>query len=110
MRPQGRGGTLMLSTGANGRREGQPLSSTGTMSALPTGGLWPLAGLLRWLVVAVLTIAVALPLGFILFQSLLNAPFFDAKRAFGVTGFTFIFSDPDFWSAVKNSFIIAGGM
>ena len=37
----------MLSTGANGRRDGQPLSSTGTMSALPTGGLWPLAGLLR---------------------------------------------------------------
>lgn len=57
-----------------------------------------------------LTVAVALPLGFILFQSLLSAPFFDANKTLGIEGFRFIFSDPDFWSAVKNSFIIAGGM
>lgn len=78
--------------------------------ALPANGLQPLAGMLRWIVVAVLTIAVALPLGFILFQSLLTAPFFDANKTLGVEGFRFIFADPDFWSAVKNSFIIAGGM
>ena len=29
---------------------------------------------------------------------------------FGIGGFQFIFNDPDFWSALKNSFIIAGGM
>ncbi|MCA8350035.1 ABC transporter permease [Burkholderia cepacia] len=78
--------------------------------ALPVNSLQPLAGMLRWIVVAVLTIAVALPLGFILFQSLLSAPFFDANKTLGIEGFRFVFSDPDFWSAVKNSFIIAGGM
>ena len=77
---------------------------------LPVSSLQPLAGMLRWIVVAVLTIAVALPLGFILFQSLLSAPFFDANKTLGIDGFRFVFSDPDFWSAVKNSFIIAGGM
>ncbi|MCU9954538.1 iron ABC transporter permease [Burkholderia sp. BKH01] len=87
--------------------------ATGQRDAIPTlpvNSLQPLAGMLRWIVVAVLTVAVALPLGFILFQSLLSAPFFDANKTLGIEGFRFIFSDPDFWSAVKNSFIIAGGM
>ncbi|WP_245254488.1 ABC transporter permease [Paraburkholderia sp. LEh10] len=84
--------------------------SGGTAPARSTGGLQPLAGLLRWLVVAVLTLAVLLPLGFILFQSALNAPFFDAKSTAGTGSFEFIFADPDFWSSVKNSFFIASGM
>ncbi|MEN2473070.1 iron ABC transporter permease [Burkholderia sp. GS2Y] len=102
----------MLSTSTRGTAPAVP-PSTGQSSAipaLPVNNLQPLAGMLRWIVVAVLTIAVALPLGFILFQSLLSAPFFDANKTLGIEGFRFIFSDPDFWSAVKNSFIIAGGM
>ncbi|MPV59122.1 spermidine/putrescine ABC transporter permease [Burkholderia sp. HI2761] len=87
-----------------------PTGPRDAIPALPVSGLQPLAGMLRWIVVAVLTIAVALPLGFILFQSLLSAPFFDANKTLGIEGFRFVFSDPDFWSAVKNSFIIAGGM
>ncbi|WP_087721719.1 ABC transporter permease [Pandoraea sp. PE-S2T-3] len=69
-----------------------------------------LAATSRWMVIAVLTIAVLLPLSFIVVQSLLSAPFFDANRTFGIDGYRFIFTDPDFWSAVKNSFIIAFGM
>ncbi|AJP56068.1 spermidine/putrescine ABC transporter permease [Pandoraea vervacti] len=69
-----------------------------------------LAATSRWLVIAVLTIAVLLPLSFIVLQSLLSAPFFDASRTFGIDGYRFIFTDPDFWSAAKNSFIIAFGM
>ncbi|VVE64089.1 spermidine/putrescine ABC transporter permease [Pandoraea captiosa] len=69
-----------------------------------------LAATSRWLVIAVLTIAVLLPLSFIVLQSVLSAPFFDAGRTFGIDGYRFIFTDPDFWSAVKNSFIIAFGM
>ncbi|MBN3819456.1 iron ABC transporter permease [Paraburkholderia sp. Se-20369] len=101
----------MLSTSTRGAptAAAQP-SGGGAVPALPASPLQPLAGMLRWLVIAVLTVAVALPLGFILFQSLLSAPFFDANRTLGIDGFRFIFSDPDFWSAVKNSFIIAGGM
>nr|WP_175798228.1 iron ABC transporter permease [Burkholderia anthina] len=102
----------MLSTSTRGTAPAAP-PSTGhgnAIPALPANSLQPLAGMLRWIVVAVLTIAVALPLGFILFQSFLSAPFFDANKALGIEGFRFIFTDPDFWSAVKNSFIIAGGM
>ncbi|NIE56553.1 MULTISPECIES: iron ABC transporter permease [unclassified Burkholderia] len=102
----------MLSTSTRGTAPAVP-PATGprdAISALPVSSLQPLAGMLRWIVVAVLTIAVALPLGFILFQSLLSAPFFDANKTLGIEGFRFVFSDPDFWSAVKNSFIIAGGM
>ncbi|WP_175698377.1 ABC transporter permease [Burkholderia ambifaria] len=102
----------MLSTSTRGPAPAVP-PSTGQDDAIPAlraSGLQPLAGMLRWIVVAVLTVAVALPLGFILFQSLLSAPFFDVNKTLGVEGFRFIFTDPDFWLAVKNSFIIAGGM
>lgn len=80
------------------------------MLAPPRHGLPPLAALLRWTVIAVLIVAVALPLGFILFQSLLSAPFFDANAAISLDAFRFIFSDSDFWQALRNSFYIAGGM
>ncbi|MCA8026081.1 MULTISPECIES: ABC transporter permease [Burkholderia] len=102
----------MLSTSTRGAAPAAPPAAgpRDAIPALPVNSLQPLAGMLRWIVVAVLTIAVALPLGFILFQSLLSAPFFDANKTLGIEGFRFVFSDPDFWSAVKNSFIIAGGM
>ncbi|WP_321820398.1 MULTISPECIES: iron ABC transporter permease [unclassified Burkholderia] len=102
----------MLSTSTRGAAPAVPPTTGqgGAIPALQVSNLQPLAGMLRWIVVAVLTVAVALPLGFILFQSLLSAPFFDANKTLGVEGFRFIFTDPDFWSAVKNSFIIAGGM
>jgi len=64
----------------------------------------------RWSVIVVLTVVVLMPLSFIVFQSLLNTPFFDANRAFGTGAFQFIFDDPDFWLALKNSLTIAGGM
>lgn len=102
----------MLSTSTRGTAPAAPPAAgpRDAIPALPVNSLQPLAGMLRWIVVAVLTIAVALPLGFILFQSLLSAPFFDSNKTLGIEGFRFVFSDPDFWSAVKNSFIIAGGM
>ena len=102
----------MLSTSTRGTAPAAPPAAgpRDAIPALPVNSLQPLAGMLRWIVVAVLTVAVALPLGFILFQSLLSAPFFDANKTLGIEGFRFVFSDPDFWSAVKNSFIIAGGM
>ncbi|CAM2170667.1 iron(III) transport system permease protein [Burkholderia cepacia] len=102
----------MLSTSTRGTAPAAPPAAgpRDAIPALPVNSLQPLAGMLRWIVVAVLTIAVALPLGFILFQSLLSAPFFNANKTLGIEGFRFVFSDPDFWSAVKNSFIIAGGM
>ena len=76
----------------------------------PAGGWRGLSAMFRWAVIAVLTIVVLMPLSFIVFQSLLSTPFFDANQSFGIGAFQFIFDDPDFWLALKNSLIIAGGM
>ncbi len=57
------------------------------------------------------TVAVALPLGFILSSERAQCAFLRLLTARSASpGFEFIFSDPDFWSALKNSFVIASGM
>ncbi len=66
--------------------------------------------LMRGLVIGLTALAVLSPLLLILYQSLLNAPFFDAAAQVGVGAFDFIFADPDFWDAAKNSLIIASGL
>ena len=63
-------------------------------------------GLPRAAVIGVTALAVFLPLGLILYQSLLDAPFFAPHHA-GVGAFEFIFADSDFWDALKNSLVIA---
>ncbi|SAL57717.1 ABC transporter permease [Caballeronia telluris] len=100
----------MLTSSTNDPGAVLSTNGEGKVPKLPEGGLRGLAATSRWIVIAVLTVAVLLPLSFIVFQSLLNAPFFDVNKTLGIAGFKFIFEDPDFWSAVKNSFIIAGGM
>ncbi len=62
---------------------------------------------LRALTILVTGVAVAAPLLLILYQSLLTAPFFDARKTVGVGAYAFIFSDPDFWQAFVNSILIA---
>jgi len=64
----------------------------------------------RALTILVTATAVLAPLSLILYQSLLTAPFFDARKTVGVGAYAFVFADPDFWQASKNSFLIAGGM
>ena len=64
----------------------------------------------RALTILVTATAVLAPLSLILYQSLLTAPFFDARKTVGIGAYAFIFADPDFWQASKNSFLIAAGM
>jgi iron(III) transport system permease protein len=68
------------------------------------------AALPRALTIAITAAAVLAPLGLIAYQSLLSAPFFDARKTLGLDAYAFIFGDPDFWSAFFNSFVIATGM
>jgi iron(III) transport system permease protein len=67
-------------------------------------------GLPRALTIALTAAAVLAPLSLILYQSLLSAPFFDANRVLGLDAYRFIFADPDFWKALRNSLLIASGM
>ncbi|HET9652029.1 MAG TPA: iron ABC transporter permease [Usitatibacter sp.] len=64
----------------------------------------------RALTILLTATAVFAPLSLILYQSLLNAPFFESRKDFGLGAYGFVFADPDFWAAFRNSFAIAGGM
>jgi iron(III) transport system permease protein len=64
----------------------------------------------RGLVIALTALAVMVPLGLILYQSFLDAPFFDTAAHAGLGAFRFVFDDPDFWQATGNSFLISTGM
>jgi iron(III) transport system permease protein len=73
-------------------------------------GVALLAGLPRAVTILLMAAAVLAPLSLIVYQSLLDAPFFDAAKKVGVAAYAFIFADPDFWSALRNSLLIAAGM
>jgi len=75
-----------------------------TASPLPAFATW------RALTILVTATAVLGPLSLILYQSLLTAPFFDASKQLGFGAYDFIFRDPDFWKALRNSFLISTGM
>jgi iron(III) transport system permease protein len=78
--------------------------------AVERSGLTLLAGVPRALTIIVTAAAVLAPLSLIVYQSLLNAPFFEAAKKVGIDAYAFIFSDPDFWSALVNSLMIAAAM
>src|SRR3954462_14326145 len=61
-------------------------------------------------VITVTALAVFLPLGLILYQSLLTAPFFVPTKGVGTATLGFIFADSDFGDPFKNSRIIAAAM
>ncbi|MGZ5762848.1 MAG: ABC transporter permease [Usitatibacter sp.] len=67
---------------------------------------------LTWRALTILVTATAVlgPLSLILYQSFLTAPFFDARKTAGFGAYAFVFSDGDFWRALKNSVLIASGM
>ena len=69
-----------------------------------------LARVPRTLTILITAMAVLAPLSLILYQSFLSAPFFDARKTFGLDAYAFIFADPDFWQALLNSILIAAGM
>src|SRR6266849_2782899 len=64
----------------------------------------------RALTILATAAAVLGPLALIVYQSLLSAPFFDAGKEVGLEAYRFVFADADFWLALRNSLLIAGGM
>jgi iron(III) transport system permease protein len=64
----------------------------------------------RATVILLLGLAVLVPLGLIAYQSLLTGPFFLPANTFSLDAFRFVFDDPDFYVAFKNSAFIALGM
>jgi iron(III) transport system permease protein len=64
----------------------------------------------RWAGVVAVAVAVLVPLGLVLYQSLLNAPFFSPTARLGLGAYRFVLADPDFYTAFTTSAIIAFGM
>ena len=64
----------------------------------------------RGLVVLITALVIYVPLSFIIIQSFLSAPFFSPSKVFSLEAFEFIFTDPDFYKALKSGFILAFGL
>src|SRR5574343_549820 len=64
----------------------------------------------RRVVVALLALSVFFPIGLVLYQSILSGPFFMPAAGLSLESYAFIFDDPDFWSATRNTFAVAIGM
>jgi iron(III) transport system permease protein len=64
----------------------------------------------RQAAVAAVAVVVLAPLGLVLYQSLLNAPFFSPAARLGLAAYRFVLADPDFHGAFATSAVIAFGM
>ncbi len=64
----------------------------------------------RGMVVLITALVIYVPLSFIVIQSFLSAPFFSPSKVFSLEAFEFIFTDPDFYKALKSGFILAFGL
>lgn len=64
----------------------------------------------RGIVVLITALVIYVPLSFIIIQSFLSAPFFSPSKIFSLEAFEFIFTDPDFYKALKTGFILAFGL
>ncbi|HEY0210750.1 iron ABC transporter permease [Acerihabitans sp.] len=64
----------------------------------------------RGVVVLLTALVIYVPLSFIIIQSFLSAPFFSPSKVISLEAFRFIFTDPDFYKALRNGFILAFGL
>ncbi|HBU0101964.1 TPA: iron ABC transporter permease [Klebsiella pneumoniae] len=67
-------------------------------------------GLPRGVVVCITALVIYVPLLFIVVQSFLSAPFFSRSKSWRLEAFAFIFTDPDFYLALRSGFILAFGL
>jgi iron(III) transport system permease protein len=64
----------------------------------------------RRAIVAVAGATIALPLAIIVYQSLLDAPFFQPTARFSLEAWRFVFADGDFHRALRCTVLLAAGM
>lgn len=64
----------------------------------------------RAAVIGIIAAVIFLPLGLILYQSFLSAPFFAPRKSISMDSYLFVLRDPEFWNALRNSLLVATGM
>lgn len=67
-------------------------------------------GIFRFVVIAIAALAVMAPLSLVIYQSFLDAPFFDAAAKLSLDAYEFVFTEDDFWDAFRTTLILGGGM
>jgi iron(III) transport system permease protein len=66
--------------------------------------------LYRYVVIGLTALAVLAPLSLVFYQSFLTGPFFQPTAQLSFGAYSFVFGDPEFWSAFGNSLLLASGM
>ncbi len=64
----------------------------------------------RFAVIGLMALAVLAPLSLVLYQSFLDAPFFQANARLTLDAYGLVLHDPEFWTAFFTTIILAGGM
>lgn len=64
----------------------------------------------RTIVIGLLTLAVMAPVGLIIFQSFLNAPFFSPRAQLSLDAYAYVLQDPSFYQALGTTVLFAFGM
>ncbi|TGT53476.1 iron ABC transporter permease [Mesorhizobium sp. M00.F.Ca.ET.170.01.1.1] len=75
-------------------------------TARPAGDAW----LFRNLAIAILALAVLAPVGLIVYQSFLSAPFFSPRAKLGLGAYSYVIHDPTFYKALGTTILFAFGM
>lgn len=68
------------------------------------------ANLYRTIVIGLLAIAVLAPVGLIIYQSFLSAPFFNKRATFGFAAYQYVFTDKAFYRALGTTVVFSFGM
>ncbi len=61
----------------------------------------------RTTIIGLMAAVVLLPLSIVAYQSFLSAPFFMPNAALSASSYSYVFNDPDFWVAMRNSLFVA---
>ncbi len=64
----------------------------------------------RVIVIAITALAVMAPLSLVVYQSFLDAPFFDPSAQLGLDAYQFVFTEDDFWTAFWTTLMLCCGM
>ena len=65
---------------------------------------------LRLPTLVILVVLVLLPVGVVVYQSVLDEPFFAPNARLSLESYAFILGEPDFARAFASSFVLAAGM
>lgn len=66
--------------------------------------------LFRIAVLAITASAVLAPIGLIVYQSVLDGPFFQPSTHLSLDAYRFVWEDDDFWTALRTSLVVSTGM